>query len=399
MTSVVTANPLTENVIDTLEEIYVSSLRLLQSTSLVETYKIIIDEALHLTGGKYASLFIPEDSTLRRVYSSHPDLYQIKIHKRGYTFRAFKENRFFLHKRLTTLTIHPEFKQLSIGSDLIVPLRLNSEPIGVISVLSREKIVFSERELSILKLFSPLASMAIHRATLFEELNRNLEDRDLFISMAAHELKTPLTTVSAYVQLISLKIMKGSLPDTIMMAKLSAETNRMHNLIQELLQVNRIRLGKLQFNFSKCNLKKVIENGITDFKVRKRQIRIVFRQSIPFSDSYIRGDYNKLLQVVNNLLENAAKYSVHGSQIQVMVISQKKNVVLTVRDHGKGIPREDMNRIYERFYKGKNAAHEGFGLGLYLVKYIVEKHGGMIRIKSIVNRGTSVSVLFPKYPQ
>jgi K+-sensing histidine kinase KdpD len=146
----------------------------------------------------------------------------------------------------------------------MVPLMNRGKSIGVMSIMSKKK-RFSEKHLEILAYFTPLASLAIRKAQLYEELDKALRTRDLFISMAAHELRTPVTTMYVYTQMLKKKSAKGQKLDSEWVDNLLYEMARLTKLIDELLQVNQIKTGNLRYEFEEVDVDHVIKMSLKTF--------------------------------------------------------------------------------------------------------------------------------------
>lgn len=380
-----------------IEKIYLAFLKFLMPLSLDETYKKVVQEAKTFTGAKYGSIFIPdENGGFQRVYTSSSALHSVIPRKDGNTARVFKAKDFYLLKTKLGESYHSRLKKFGVGEDLSIALSYNKINIGVLSLLSFKNKEFDEEKIEAVKLFRPLATLAIRKAILYEELQKSIEARDLFISLAAHELKTPLTSIMIYSQLLEKSVSQGQLPKLEQVEKLLNEEKRLTNLTNELLQINRIRTGNLQFEMKKCDLKEIILTALSRSQKTLAEHTARFYSRLGKSEVWVWGDFDKLLQVVTNLLDNAVKYSPPKSKITLTLKSTRLGLVLEIKDEGIGISEEDLPHVFERFYKIDNKK-PGMGLGLYLVSYIVQKHAGKIEIDSELGKGTTVTITLPSY--
>ncbi len=378
-------------------KIYDSALRLLHQLNSEKTYSTIIEEAKKLVGGKHGTIHLMENNTLKRVYASSPLMYKVTPRIKGFAMQAYKTNMPFLVSSEELLKIHPEFKKLNVGSDLIVPLQYSDKPLGVLAIFSYEETPFTEKELALLRLFSPLASLAIINMRLYSQMKNSLDERDLFISMAAHELKTPLTTIFIYSQLLLRKEPRSKYSETQLKMKLSDEIRRLTNLVNELLQVNQIKIGSLKFIFRKCDLCSIVDGAIAAFENIHTEYKINYRNEIKKNLCFVNGDFDKLFQVVTNLLNNAAKFSPKNSTIDLVLKYEDSQYILSITDRGPGIRKKDLPHIFERFYKGDSQNKDGLGLGLFLVKNIIDQHKGNVSVLSKINQGTTFSINLPMY--
>ncbi len=377
-----------------LEDVYNSSLKFLFPLNLKSTFEIVGTEAMKLVGAKYSSVFMMVDGQLKRMFASSPILYDIKTRKKGVTYRAYKSERVVLLKNEELKKIHPEFKKIKVGEDVSIPLTYNKITLGVLSIISEEGRAFSKDDIDKLKLFSPLAMMALRKALLYNELHRALRERDLFISIASHELKTPLTSIFAYSQLLAKKIRKGELPRNEDVNKLLVEEARLNKLVSDFLEVNKIKTGRIQFEMEKVDLVEVAAGAKASFENVDKSHKVVIARKV--KELWVWGDQYKMVQAVLNILNNASKYSQKNSLIKISFVEDESCYGIRIKDEGVGISETDLPFVFDRFYRAENMKESGMGIGLYLVKYIILKHGGKIDIKSRVGKGTTVSILLPK---
>lgn len=378
-----------------LERIYASVLKLLEPLNLEDTYKNITHEAAKLTGGEYGTLYWESNGQLRRVSSEMP--VPIELREGGYRYKAFKKGKpVVINKtKLKKLkTIHPELETIKARSVLIVPLVYQNKKVGLLTVDSHKDKKFSEKDLDTLKLFGSLASLAISKAQLYEEIKQSLDTRDLFISLASHELRTPLTTIDGYIQLLLSRLRSRKPINSKWILELHMETNRMKNLIDEFLQINRMRLGQMQFDYKEVSLTEMVNYAVSAFKFKFPARKLVIRSKLPKNDLLI-ADPDKLHQVFMNILENAAKYSDKNKSIKLNLSKDTEYMQVKISDEGRGISEKDLPSIFKGFYKGQNSKHEGMGLGLFLAKNIVDAHKGNIEIDSKIGVGTNITIKLP----
>lgn len=376
------------------ENVYSSSLKLLEPLSLDSTYKTIVEEAIKLVKGDNGSLILKKGNELKRVFSSTPVLYKIKPRKTGYLQTALEENKASILTIPEIERVHPEIKETAFKSSILIPLSYKNERIGILRVYTKTK-KFSENDLSVLKFFGPIATLALRKNQLYSEVKIALDTRDLFISLASHELRTPLTTILTYMQLLKRKGEKGENPDPKWIKTLLAETNRLIGLFNELFQLDQIKTGQLTYKFKRNKFLDIVKRAIDSFTTIYPHRKLVFQNQLFNQKGYIYCDHDKILQVILNLLTNATKFSTSKSEINLTVSSEGDFLTLLVSDKGKGIPKAELNKIFEGFYKGKNNRKEGMGLGLFLTKQIIKRHEGQIEVFSKVNKGTDFKIKLP----
>lgn len=380
---------------DTLERIYKSSLKFLEQLTPYETLATIVGEAVRLVNGNYGSILLDRDKELVRVYASDPKAYQTQIRKKGNTYTCFKKGKPLLDTIKKMQEAHPELKESGIQSTIFIPLTNRQRSIGVLTVNSKLNQEFTPYQMRILQLFGAMASLAIRKTQLYDEIKNALDMRDMFISMASHELRTPLTTINGYVQLLSTRMSTESAITKTWMEELSKEVDRLTILVKELLEINRIKSGNLQYFFKESSITEIVNRALKNIEFGHPEKKIEL-ENLLGKDDVVVCDFDKLLQVINNILENAAKYTPIGKSIKLVLTKRNKQLIIQLKDKGIGIPAKDLPDIFKGYVQGANHTKEGLGLGLFLSKNIVEKHLGSIKIKSKENKGTTVEIALPK---
>lgn len=229
------------------------------------------------------------------------------------------------------------------------------------------------------------------------EKTENERMRREFTANVSHELKTPLTSISGYAELIKEGMV--SVDDTATFAgKIYHEAKRLLTLINDIIQLAELDEPFVQATFSEVNLFQLTEECLASLTLNagKHDVKL----NVEGSPSYVFGDHSILEELIFNLCDNAIRYNRPGGSVNVSVYNQNGNVVLTVSDTGIGIPKEHQKRIFERFYrvdKSRSKATGGTGLGLAIVKHIAVQHHATILVNSIEGKGTDITVTFPGY--
>lgn len=224
----------------------------------------------------------------------------------------------------------------------------------------------------------------------------NEQRKDTFLNIASHELKTPLSIISAYTE-ISQEMITDEEKSKFgaYLSKISVHVNKLNKLIDELLNVSRIDSGKLEMDMQPEELAAVVKECIDDFlDMNPTGHKIIFNKD---ADATILCDKNKLQQVIFNLLSNASKYSEEGSTIEVNIGHDNQDAICSIRDEGEGIPKEDLNKIFSRFYRvGPDKKVSGLGLGLYISHEIISRHQGLLTVESELAIGSTFTIKLPR---
>jgi PAS domain S-box-containing protein len=220
--------------------------------------------------------------------------------------------------------------------------------------------------------------------------------KDEFISMASHELKTPVTSLKGFAQLLKRRLKKqGMQQEEDFLARMEGQIDRLTRLVNDLLDVSKIQAGKLDYAQEVIDLDALIRDLVEMFQQTNVTHSIVLQGA---THHQVIGDRDRLGQVFINLLSNAIKYSPHAEQVEVSLASPADEVCVSVRDFGIGISKEDQSKIFDRFYRVYDV-HEkkvpGLGMGLYIVQEIIRQHGGEITVTSEVGQGTTFTVSLP----
>ncbi len=289
-----------------------------------------------------------------------------------------------------------EDKPSAIQSVVYIPLSYKGQNEGVLILRSKHGGSFTQKELDILKVFGSMASMAIKKNELYEQTKQALETRDMFISIASHELRTPLTSLNGYVQLLHSRLAKKDGVEAKWVQSLYDETTRLTNLIKELMEINRIKQGTLQFVLRESPITEIITKAIERCKFLYKNREIIFTNKIKPGKDIIIGDFDKMLQVITSLMTNALKFSPATTPVEVVLSGNSTSYILQIIDRGKGMGREDVRRVFQGFYKDAENLQAGMGVGLMLAKHIISYHKGTIDVRSKVNHGTTIEIRLPK---
>jgi len=220
--------------------------------------------------------------------------------------------------------------------------------------------------------------------------------KDDFIGIASHELKTPVTSIKAYAQVLEKMLLKkGEIKEAGMISKMDMQLNRLTSLIGDLLDVTKINTGKLQFNNSEFNLNILVKELVEDMQHTTSQHTLIESLAPPV---VVWGDRERIGQVITNLISNAIKYSPNADEIIIQSELKENEVTLSIKDFGIGIAEQNMDKVFEQFYRvSGNLQHTfpGLGLGLYISSEIIKRQGGRIWVTSREKEGSTFGFALP----
>lgn len=293
----------------------------------------------------------------------------------------------------------------SLASLLILPLRIRGRVGGALAIAaSSPERQMNEQKLPLAELLAERAALAIENAQLYieqVEAREKVEDlsrlKDEFLSIASHELRTPVTSIKGYTQLAKAMIQEGDQPTSQEYLDIALDQiDRMSRLILELLDVSRIETGRLEIRPERITWGHFVEGVVKRYEIAFQDREFAFNRR--GEDVIVDGDRDRLEQVLGNLIENACKYSEEGEPVEISIRAESGTVLTSVRDHGIGIPQDEIGQVFERFHRGRQVSsrnYGGLGLGLYITRQIVERHQGSIWVEPANGEGTTFHVRLP----
>jgi signal transduction histidine kinase len=242
-----------------------------------------------------------------------------------------------------------------------------------------------------------LILLAIEDITERQQLEQQKDD---FISIASHELKTPITSVKAYTQILGQRFRKAEdMKSFELVEKMDSQLDKLTDLIGDLLDVTKIQAGRIQFHESYFDFNELVEETVEELQrtTEKHHITNELQPSIT-----VYGDQDRLGQVITNFITNGIKYSPQADKIIVKTVIDKDNVKLSVQDFGVGLSPVDQAKVFERFYRvggSKQNTYPGLGLGLYISSEIIRRHQGSVWVESKKAKGSTFCFSLPKTKQ
>lgn len=231
-----------------------------------------------------------------------------------------------------------------------------------------------------------------------EYLKRLERIRTEFLANVSHELRTPIFAIQGYIETLLNGAVNDKKVNLNFLEKANQHTINLSNLLNDLIDISMIESGEMRMSYRYFDIYPYLDEIVNELRpmASEKGIELIF---LKYGDKLeLFGDKNKLRQVFVNLIQNAIKYTEHG-KVEIVIEEEKKHGLIIIRDTGIGIPDEDINRIFERFYrvdKARSRSVGGTGLGLAIVKHIIEAHGSKIEVKSQLNQGSEFSFRLKK---
>ncbi|PLS80167.1 MAG: hypothetical protein CYG59_09445, partial [Chloroflexi bacterium] len=289
---------------------------------------------------------------------------------------------------------------VGLRSGIIVPLVARERTLGAISLGAAESSrTFGPADLRLAEDLARRAALAIDNARLYQAAQDAVRLRDDFLSIAAHELKTPVTSLLGHSQLLQRRAARdGALGERNLRALqvIEAQAERLTRLINALLEVSRLATGHFHLDRQPLDLAGLVRRVYEEVQpmLEGYQLELV----CPDQPVMIDGDALRLEQVLQNLIQNAVKYSPQRNPIRVSLELQDDHAILAVADRGIGIPPAALPNLFQRFFRAANLAQKdtaGMGIGLYVVHEIVSRHGGRVEVTSEEGQGSTFRVVLP----
>lgn|GEM_PF-2295486 len=240
------------------------------------------------------------------------------------------------------------------------------------------------------------ADEALRQREAAEERDRT---RMQFLQIAAHELRNPMAAVKGMLSLLKRRMLQGKpVQEQLQFVEVGEqEVTRLSDLLNEMLEAFRIQQGRLTLKQERCNLREIIGAALRPFQVAADTHRFALKGT-EGEPIWVTGDFGRLEEVFRNLISNAVKYSPGGGDVRITVTQQTEQVLAAVSDQGMGIPPDQVDRVFEGFFRATNLTGVdpgGMGLGLYICRQLVESHGGRIWAESCLERGSTFYVSLP----
>jgi PAS domain S-box-containing protein len=288
---------------------------------------------------------------------------------------------------------------LSLQSLMILPLQVREHNIGALIIgATRERQPYDQTDLAFARELAYRIALAVDNAQLYRDAQAAIAARDTFLSIASHELKTPLTSMLGYAYLLKRPASQDGINTERTRQAVDVivrQTQRLNRIIEDMLDLSRIQRGQWDLARQPLNLVPLLQRAVEEAQLTTQRHMIQLRCS--FNELPVNGDELRLEQVIQNLLSNAVKYSPGGGRILVACEIHDQLLQIRVSDPGIGVPQAAQARLWEPFYRAGNvgAYSSGFGIGLYLAHEIVTRHNGTIAVESEEGEGSTFVVTLP----
>jgi signal transduction histidine kinase len=407
-----TAKPISVNP-QTLAKLVEISRILNSATNVDRLLTYIIKQAADLTGAEAASILLLDPHTRQLHFrassnASHSDMVNIPVPLDSSIAGAIlTENRPML---ISDVSKDPRWNpdvsktiEFETKSILGVPMHdVDRKPIGVLEALNKQNGRFSREDAKTLVILADIAGVAIERARLSEDLQQAYQElneldqlKSDFIAIASHELRTPLSVIMGYVSFLREEANENQANqlDSVMNAAV-----HLRDLIQAMLNLRYVDAGETTLDLDTIDLVELgqtITDNFEETAVAKQQ---TITLNLPSTPLLVRADKNVLEVAINNLMNNAIRFTPDNGEIHVTLTPKSKEAWFSIRDNGIGIPEDKLERIFNRFYQLEPAMvrqHGGLGIGLSIAKDLVDMQNGRIWAESTENLGSTFTIALP----
>lgn len=279
------------------------------------------------------------------------------------------------------------------NSQLVVPIKREGRVIGIISLESQTTTAYTTEDIAFAIRLADRAAVAIENARLYEAVQAAHKSKTDFISVVTHELRLPMTSIKGYTDLVRREMVGMLNPQQKEFLEIvHRNVDRMNVLIEDLSNINRMESGRMKFELAPFDMKQVITDVVSNLRERieSKQQRLTF--TIDPELPTVFADRTRISQVLTNLVSNAHKYTNSNGHIQIVTNPQNQVVLVSVIDNGIGIAAEELNRLFQQFVRSSDPLvreQTGWGLGLSIVKMMVEAQGGQVGVSSEYRQGST----------
>jgi signal transduction histidine kinase len=289
---------------------------------------------------------------------------------------------------------------------LAVPLSIKDRHIGVVEAINKQRgEAFDDEDVETLTTLAAQAAVAIENARLVEALREAYEQlgeldrlKSDFIAIASHELRTPLSLILLYAAMLREQMGEKEEEASQQLDAVLRASMRLKHIIETMLNLRYLETGEIDLALARFDLRTAVQEACEDYEVIAETGGLALRADLPGEEVSVLADREKVRVVLDNLISNAVKFTPPGGRVQVALSHAADEIEVSVADTGVGIPQEALERIFDRFYQAEDhmtRRHSGMGLGLSIVKGLVELHGGRVEVESVLGQGSRFIVVLP----
>jgi two-component system cell cycle sensor histidine kinase PleC len=385
---------------------------------LAEVGRRLIDRALNASHMDLGGIWLHEDGALLSLAQQgyQPDVaanrHELRLAESRVSSRVI-ESQEVVYGAVDELSgVDGELAQ-GVQTVIVLPLLHRGKALGVLHLGTKQSRTFTPEDLVFLSAIANAAAVAVQNAWLFEEANRQREqlkqldhEKDEFISIVSHELKNPLASIKGYASLLQRRARKDTALESSVkgLEVIEQQVNRMSTLLDQLRDVSQIGMDRFMIEAEPIDIVELTQRIALDMQATTTNHRIEL--DVPETPLMTEADEFRMSQVLGNLISNAIKYSPNGGQIDIVVARSEDPphrpldlprgnwATIAVTDRGIGIPADVQNRLFERFFRAPNTKGKisGMGLGLYITREIIQRHGGYMWLESQEGKGSTFGV-------
>ncbi len=287
-------------------------------------------------------------------------------------------------------------ERIAVRSAIVVPLVIDEQIIGAVTMSRTQPHRFGPREVNLAGELGRRAAIAIHNARLFQAARRATEARDDVLGIVAHDLRSPLNAIQLATTTLERQASVMEHPRARQSVEMvSASLQRAHRLIADLLDVSRIDAGALSVATERIELAPAVAATLGAHEMAAAEVSVALQSSVGADLPAVAGDHDRIVQILDNLVGNALRYTPAGGSITVAAVPQGDELLVSVTDTGAGIPPEHLAHIFDRFWQSNRTRRNGAGLGLAICRGVVEAHGGRIWAHSVPGAGSTFYFTLP----
>ena len=289
------------------------------------------------------------------------------------------------------------WRRLGVRSMLVVPLTVADRTLGAVTLLALDgRPAYGPDGEALAEKFASHASHALENARLYREATRATEGRDQVLGVVSHDLRNPISAIAMCASALRDSASTSSKERESLLTTIVQSTEWMNRLIQDLLDVANIEVGRLSLERQREPAASLVDRALRMFEVEANRRHIQLVTEVPNELPLVTVDASRIVQVLGNLLGNALKFTPDGGRITVRLAARQGSVLFSVTDTGPGIPLAEQSRVFDRYWQSRRAASKrGTGLGLSIAKGIVEAHGGRLWLESTPGKGSTFLFSIP----